>query len=72
MNKNTKAVAKMWKIMGSAIPVLMFVNQLLSYSLAIELEQGNIKRIEFRKEHNRLIEKIIDFFPSEKNDEEEK
>ncbi len=72
MNKEySKLFARMRKIMGSAIPVLMFVNQLLSYSLIIELEQGNIKRIEFAK-HNRLIEKIIDPFFSEKNDEEDK
>lgn len=70
--KNTKVFTRMWKIMGNAIPVLIFLNQLLSYSLAIEMDQGNIKRIELHKEHNRLIEKIIDLLPGEKNDEEDK
>ncbi|MEM1170450.1 MAG: hypothetical protein AAGJ08_15555 [Cyanobacteria bacterium P01_H01_bin.35] len=70
--KNTQVFARMSKITASAIPVLIFVNQLLSYSFAIELDQGNIKRIEFRKEHNRLIEKIIDLLPGDKNDEEDK
>ncbi|GGA32746.1 hypothetical protein [Okeania sp. KiyG1] len=63
---------KAQKISGKSMTVIFFVNQLLSYSFAMEIDQNSIKRIEFRKEPNGVIEKILYFLSGEKNDEEDR
>ncbi|GGA44134.1 hypothetical protein CYANOKiyG1_62830 [Okeania sp. KiyG1] len=41
--------------------LLFFLNQLMSYSIAIEIDQGNIRRIEMSQKSSKLIEKVVNF-----------
>ncbi|NET25137.1 hypothetical protein [Okeania sp. SIO1I7] len=68
-----QAIAKrnakvLWTTIRFATTLLFFLNQLMSYSIAIEMDQGNIRRIELNQKSNKLIEKITSFIFGE-NDE---
>ena len=69
----SQAIAKrnakvLWTTIRFTTTLLFFLNQLMSYSIAIEIDQGNIRRIELNQKSNKLIEKISSFIFGE-NDE---
>ncbi|WP_237396279.1 hypothetical protein [Okeania sp. KiyG1] len=61
----------LWTTIRFATTLLFFLNQLMSYSIAIEIDQGKIKRIELNQKSSRLIEKITNLIFCHKNDEDD-
>lgn len=51
----------LWRIIRFTTTFLFFLNQLMSYSIAIEIDQGNIRKIEMNQKSSKLIGKIVDF-----------